>query len=157
MKTLKICALILFIASCENGNKTNISKADEPNSATTITAPIVGNDIDEHGCKGSAGFQYSILRNDCIRIFETGIRLNAVAKDVDTTFSAFIVFKTDNKNSGATDSLELFMPNQKASIILKASNDEIINWNNENYKIVKDALDYKLLNIKGEILYRTNN
>lgn len=38
--------------------------------------PMVGNDADEHGCKASAGYRWSVLRNECIRIFEAGVRLD---------------------------------------------------------------------------------
>ena len=49
---------------------------------------IVGGDRDKHGCIGSAGYQWSEVQQDCIRVFEKGIRMKAV----DGSQSAFIVF-----------------------------------------------------------------
>ena len=34
-----------------------------------------GSDRDEHGCIGSAGYQWSQVQKKCIRIFEAGTRL----------------------------------------------------------------------------------
>ena len=45
--------------------------------------PIVGGDSDEHGCKGSAGYSWSIVKNECIRLFESGIRLDPKAAALD--------------------------------------------------------------------------
>ena len=41
-------------------------------------AALVGADRDEHGCIGSAGYTWSEVRKDCIRLFEDGIRTEAV-------------------------------------------------------------------------------
>ena len=38
----------------------------------------VGGDRDKHGCIGSAGYQWSEVQQDCIRVFEKGIRMKAV-------------------------------------------------------------------------------
>lgn len=35
-----------------------------------IETPIVGNDSDEHGCKGSAGYSWCEEKNKCLRIWE---------------------------------------------------------------------------------------
>lgn len=53
---------------------------------------LAGGDRDEHGCIGSAGYQWSEVLQDCIRVFEKGIRLKAV----DSDQSAFIVFSPDS-------------------------------------------------------------
>ena len=52
----------------------------------------VGGDRDKHGCIGSAGYQWSEVQQDCIRVFEKGIRMKAV----DGSQSAFIVFSPDS-------------------------------------------------------------
>ena len=53
---------------------------------------MVGGDRDKHGCIGSAGYQWSEVQQDCIRVFEKGIRMKAV----DGSQSAFIVFSPDS-------------------------------------------------------------
>ena len=73
-------------------------------------SPIVGGDRDEHGCIGSAGYVWCEVQKDCIRLFEKGIRTEAV-DDSDT--SAFIVFSPDSTQ------LELFFSNNQPNEILE--------------------------------------
>lgn len=73
------------------------------------TQVMVGNDADGHGCRASAGYTWSVVRNDCIRLFESGIRLEATEGE---TGSAFIVFSTDSLQA------ELFFSNGDASEVL---------------------------------------
>lgn len=54
---------------------------------------LIGGDKDEHGCLKSAGYIWSEVQNDCIRLFEKGIRLTAVDKNPR---AAFIVFSPDS-------------------------------------------------------------
>ena len=73
-------------------------------------SPLVGGDRDEHGCIGSAGYVWCEVQKDCIRLFEKGIRTEAV-DDSDT--SAFIVFSPDSTQ------LELFFSNNQPNEILE--------------------------------------
>lgn len=52
----------------------------------------VGSDRDKHGCIASAGYTWSEAQQNCIRLFEKGIRLEAV-KGKET---CFIVFSPDS-------------------------------------------------------------
>jgi hypothetical protein len=48
-------------------------KIKSPNGAsqgTIINDQLVGNDTDEHGCKGSAGYQWCATKGKCLRIWE---------------------------------------------------------------------------------------
>lgn len=69
---------------------------------------MVGNDEDDHGCKGSAGYTWSEVRKDCIRVFEEGVRM--AGADGKTT--AFIVFSNDSSK------VELFFSDGKPTEIL---------------------------------------
>jgi hypothetical protein len=114
-------------------------------------APMVGNDKDAHGCKGSAGYQWSVIKNDCIRIFESGIRLDAQAKNLDKTLSAFVVFKSDTED----DKVELFMPNSKTSIILKkVGKNDAGTWKNKQYTLTQWKGMYSLENSSKKLLYQ---
>lgn len=73
-------------------------------------APKVGGDRDEHGCLGSAGYVWSEVQQDCIRLFEKAVRTEAVD---GSNASAFIVFSPDS-----TD-LELFFSDKQPNEILK--------------------------------------
>lgn len=58
----------------------------------TVLERLAGGDRDEHGCIGSAGYTWSEVLKDCIRVFEKGVRVESV----DTDGSAFIVFSKDS-------------------------------------------------------------
>lgn len=77
MRTLTLMAASLLLAACN----------------TTPREPLVGADRDEHGCIGSAGYQWSALAGQCVRLFEQGIRLNPI--DAGQTVSAFVLFNAD--------------------------------------------------------------
>ena len=74
----------------------------------------IGGDKDTHGCLPAAGYQWSVLKNDCIRLFESGIRLDAQAAGLDKTVSAFIIFKSDDDDA----QVELFLPTGAGSVLL---------------------------------------
>lgn len=82
---------------------------------------ILGSDIDENGCVASAGYRWSELRNDCIRVFEEGFRLNPVNVEEgnpeeneleDNDVSGFVVFNSDKSKA------EIFMAHQEKTIVL---------------------------------------
>lgn len=67
-------------------------KAQQEPEAKQEPAAMVGYDKDEHGCKASAGYTWSEVRQDCIRVFESGIRMEGT----DGKSTAFLVFSTDS-------------------------------------------------------------
>lgn len=74
--------------------------------------PIVGADRDSHGCIGSAGYQWSEVKQNCIRIFEDGIQLSNIA-DKYSSFAAYIVFSNDSTK------VEAFIPKVENAPILR--------------------------------------
>jgi hypothetical protein len=137
---MKIIQLVLvaslFITSC--GNKPVTKKEDTKEDTTTIpmvkdtsTTPMPGSDKDEHGCIGSAGYTWSVVRKECIRIFEAGTRLNPTDAVADKTASAFVVF---DKYEGKA---EVYIPGQPGSVILEygKKNSEI--WFNDDWYLGK--------------------
>jgi hypothetical protein len=82
---------------------------------------IVGGDVDSHGCKASAGYTWSIVKNKCIRIFE-GTKLSHAEESGKTyTTAAYVVFEGNKA--------ELFLDTQKESIVLerKSEGDSWVN------------------------------
>lgn len=67
-------------------------KAKPQDGTKHDSTEMVGNDKDEHGCIASAGYTWSEVQQNCIRLFESGIRLKAL----DGASSAYIVFSTDS-------------------------------------------------------------
>lgn len=154
LKTIQ--TLFFFLAICvsvcaqtpKKGAPKAVTKAQTP---TAIGEPMVGNDSDEHGCIGSAGYSWSVVKNECIQIFNSGIRLDAKAADVNKTMSAFIVFKSENDDAQA----ELYLPSAKKSILLtKDKKNGAGKWVNKNYVLSQWKGMYTLENSKKKVLYQ---
>ena len=148
---IKNCVLVflplfLCVVTCAAQPKKSPPKAEK-----AAEKPIVGADSDAHGCKGSAGYSWSIVKNDCIRLFESGIRLDPKAKGLEKTLSAFVVFKSDESAGQA----ELFLPNAKKSILLAQNKkDGAGKWTNANYTLTQWKGMYSLENKKAVLLYQ---
>lgn len=110
----------------------------EPSTTTVVdTTKIskVGADEDAHGCKTSAGYTWSELRQECVRVFETGTRLDPVdVSGGEAVISAFVIFKGNRA--------EVFMQAEKSPFILERKS--------EGEPYVKN--DWQLIPWKGYVL-----
>ncbi len=82
MKNLKMSVLIaacLFVVSCSTNPKIE----------------TVGNDKDAKGCLASAGYRWSNIKKECIRVFELPIQLS----NADNSFSAGVIISQDAKKA----------------------------------------------------------
>ncbi|MDO3427179.1 hypothetical protein QWT87_20065 [Chryseobacterium sp. APV1] len=73
---------------------------------------VVGGDKDVHGCKASAGYTYSQIKNDCVRVFEQKIKLNEISSDKSYTTSTAVIFSKNMKKA------EIFIPDGSANSII---------------------------------------
>jgi hypothetical protein len=135
MRQIIITAIFATLAiSCNNSGKKEDAKEDTAKTIAvtdTTKKPMPGSDKDEHGCIGSAGYTWSVVRKECIRIFEAGTRLNPTNAVADKTTSAFVVFDKYEGNA------EVYIPGQPGSVILEygKKNSEI--WFNEDWHLGK--------------------
>jgi len=139
IKIFLFFALIL-LSSCTKVFKDRTDHNSEPDINKQY---LVGNDKDSNGCIGSAGYTWSVLKNDCVRLFEIGYRLNPVQLNSnEAIISAFIVFdKEKNK-------VELFLPNKENSLILEKKDDMI--YVKDKYKF--NSRDF-LLEYNGDLIF----
>ena len=82
-----LCVGALFVACGSKSRKT----AEVVGQADTVH--VVGDDKDKHGCIASAGYTWSETQKDCIRLWEKGVRMNAVD---DAEKMLFLVFSPDS-------------------------------------------------------------
>lgn len=105
-----------LIACGTGGSKKSGESAD--------TVAMVGGDRDRHGCIGSAGYTWSEVLGECVRVFEKGVRLD-IAGNPD--MSAFLVFSADSLK------VELFTPDRDPEILERRSlPDGTYAWNLED-------------------------
>lgn len=130
-KILFLFAIIATIISCRDLGGSSGDAGIKRDSLGTV----VGTDKDDKGCVTSAGYKWSVLKNNCIRPFEVGVRLNPVAeiKTEDAVISAFVVLEDEGNRA------ELYVPSEKSSVLLERKS--------EKDPYLKD--DWKLLTVKG--------
>ena len=77
-----------MLTGCGNGGKKEAETSERKEKEA-----VVGRDKDEHGCIASAGYTWSEVQKDCIRLWEKGVRMNAVD---DAGKTLFLVFSPDS-------------------------------------------------------------
>lgn len=123
-----IVSLTLF--SCKNSenevtNKEIISGSDE-----TI---IVGTDKDKHGCLRTAGYTWSVLNEECIRLFEIAFALQPIKnpENNDAVLVAYALFSQNGMQA------EVFFPGEEDSkIFIRVAEDKP--WIYEDWQLIAD-------------------
>lgn len=101
-------------------------------------APALGGDRDVHGCINSAGYTYSQLRNNCVRVFDQKIKLKEVGSDKSYTTMTAVIFSKDMKRA------EVFIPEGAAkSIILEKEGKDKIWKSGSHIKETYALVPYK--------------
>lgn len=131
---------LLALFSCTNGSKTHHTTMNESSAKETL----VGNDADEHGCKASAGYTWSVLKNDCIRLWETGIQLKAIENKESFSTIATVIIGNDSTKA------ELFTSAEKGSILLDKQNG---GFKGSGYEFLKDKTKW-LLKKDDKLIYQ---
>lgn len=111
----------------------------------TAQQPIkVGNDKDAFGCIPSAGYQWSELKQDCIRPFELPLQLY----NNDHTFSAGILFSSNLEKA------EVFC--REGRLLMINSNINKYSTLDNKYHLVNtdSVISWKVVDSIGSILYK---
>lgn len=90
MKVVSMCLICAgaLLTGCGNGGKKEAETSERKEKEA-----VVGSDKDEHSCIASAGYTWSEVQKDCIRLWEKGVRMNAVD---DAGKTLFLVFSPDS-------------------------------------------------------------
>lgn len=126
MKKVIVLSLGLFaLTACNNQNKNTTENATMENQSEV---PAIGGEKDKHGCISATGESWSELRQECLRIFDKGIRLNPTeVTEGEAVISAFAVFNDDKSK------VEIFLPEEgKDNPIINQSESGV--YQNEVYK-----------------------
>lgn len=94
---------------------------------TQQRSPIVGGDVDVHGCRASAGFTYSQIKNVCVKVFEQKIKLKEVDSDKNSTSMTAVIFSKDMKRA------EIFIPEGNAKSIILDKEGKSKMWKSGSY------------------------
>ncbi len=127
-KTIIIVVILSIFSSCKNtedSDKNDISKVKKERKDSTI----IGADKDENGCLASAGYTWSKLNKECVRIF-TGIQLNPAnnLNTDDETLCAYVLFNEK------ADKAEVFLPDEKSFILSRSGEGKP--WIKDEYQLI---------------------
>jgi hypothetical protein len=111
-KSLFIYSIIFSFVACK---KLDFEQQEELKVKQTIVDTIDDVDKDKNGCLAGAGYVWSILNKECIKLYESTITLYPEfnQNNEDETQNAYLIFEENNGNEA-----ELFLPSQVKSIIL---------------------------------------
>jgi hypothetical protein len=115
---MKKPALLFFASVCFLSCDYIMKPRDtEGKTGKTVSSKnvVLGTDKDENGCVKSAGYRWSVIKEECIRPVDEGYRLNTIqqlASESDVT-SVYVLFEENGDNA------ELFLPGSVKSILLK--------------------------------------
>jgi hypothetical protein len=143
MKKIYTIVLVAFsLISCNWKD----SKEEKPKEVDVANEVVLGGDKDEDGCLASAGYTWSKLNKECVRVF-TGIQLlpyGEAENPDDAVLATYVLFDKTKDNA------EIFLPNQDESIILKRES-EGKPWVNGSWQLIP----WKgfVLKKDGKILY----
>lgn len=116
-----IFSLLLSVCfvSCDFVLKDKKGETEKEKTVQTDGGTTVVGEEDGFGCAYTAGYRYSYLLADCIRVFEKGFRLNPIEEEgvlendlENNEVSCFVLFSKDGKEA------EIFLPQQEKSIVL---------------------------------------
>jgi hypothetical protein len=102
---------------------------------------VVGNATDKHGCQITAGYTWSEIRKDCIRLFEDAQCIGSI-REGSSLLNVYVVFSSDKSKA------ELFLPSSKNNPILIIDGKQ---WKGNGYVLSKSADKYILTKDGKEI------
>lgn len=113
-KTIALLAVVVTFSSCKL--KDAQEEVQDGKVIATAKDSTAVNDKDENGCLASAGYVWSKVNKECVKVF-SGLQLNPVDQpdNEDETLSAYVLFSEDLKQA------EVFLPTETSSIILTGS------------------------------------
>ena len=108
----KIISILVVLCTLNSCKLTDEKQEDNAVNDENKEGSIV-KDKDENGCLASAGYIWSKVNKECVKVF-TGMQLNPVSnlENEDEALSAYILFNEEG------DQAELFLPNETSSHVL---------------------------------------
>ncbi|WP_428228815.1 hypothetical protein [Flavobacterium sp.] len=124
MKKMFLFSIIIGLSfSCAK----KVSEENKTPKQQEAKPVVVGGDSDVHGCKASAGYTWSSLKKECVRLFEVGTKLTHTEDGKTYSTVAYVIFDGNKA--------ELFLDTQKEPILLERKT-EGDSWSKDDYQLI---------------------
>jgi len=124
MKKIFLFSIIVGLSfSCAK----KVSEENKTPKSQETKPVVVGGDADAHGCKASAGYTWSTLKKQCVRLFEAGTKLSHAEDGKTYSTVAYVIFDGNQA--------ELFLDTQKEPILLERKS-EGDSWTKDDYQLI---------------------
>lgn len=119
-----------------------------PFTPSQTEEPKVGADRDGHNCIASAGYTYSVVRGECIRLWESGTALFPVIQVEEPVLVAYVVQSENGREA------EIFLPGFEQGILLnRVEEEEVPTWTADGWTLTYDPDQGWKLAQDGELVY----
>ncbi len=126
MKKFWLIGFLLAMACQQKDTPTGeVKPKSVPDTVKVGDTTQIGGARDTYGCLTSAGYTFSALKNDCIRVFEVATRFDPIQTDQSAVMSAFVIFDEPSNRA------ELFVVDEKKPVMLvrKAEGEPYVSGN----------------------------
>ena len=118
-----------------------------PFTPSQTTEPMVGADRDGHNCIASAGYTYSAVRGECIRLWESGTALFPVIQVEEPVLAAYVVQSENGREA------EVFLPGFEQGLVMnRMEAADVPTWTADGWTLTYDPdQGWKLLQDSEEV------
>ena len=140
---LVLVFLFIMFFSCKDTDAVIVASDSQEKE---IDNTIVGANTDSRGCLTTAGYTWSKLKKDCIRLFNSAIRLYPKTNPAtqDALLVSYLILSDDGMEA------EVFIPNHDQSLVLIRTNASLPFVFND-YELT--AFEGFTLRQNGEVIY----
>lgn len=125
-----LCFFVLFTA-CQKMNEPALEHSKESLKETFFEEIDTEVDKDQDGCLNTAGYRWSDLKKDCIKVHLIGLRLDPALNqnNEDAQNALYMIFSEDAQK------VEIYLPQAQKPIVLSKLND-LNHWEQDDFSLV---------------------
>jgi len=151
-KSIPLSVVFILSLGCNNESKTGKKEKDSTSINTNVVTTTNGTDpktstndaYDEHGC-AAEGKIYSVIKRSCVTLAAQSVRLDPKDPALDANKPSYLLFDSVK--------VEIFLPTQTKSVIIRKSSAEPPVWANGPLKLTLSDGMYSLYD-EGKLLYQ---
>jgi len=117
-------------------------------SVSFASAQQVGGDKDKNGCNAAAGYTWSALKKECVRLFQAPVKLKEAKPNGTASFFAAVFFNDDQTKA------EIFLPTGKPVIATRSGKAGAYSWKGGGLLLKESKADTYVLSKNGKVVYK---